>query len=151
MSPATVHRSAVRLLVIDEHGRILLHHYLTADTHEEFWCTPGGALADGEGEEEAARRELVEEEGVDFEVRLDAPVWERLHVFTIGDGSVFHQRERFYVVGVRGFSPAPRGLSAFERDPLVEQRWWSLDELGAADVQLNPPELPELLARVLGA
>lgn len=151
MSPATVHRSAVRLLVIGERDRILLHHYITADTRDEFWCTPGGALAEGEGDEDAARRELLEEEGLDLDVRLGAPVWERLHVFTIGDGRVFRQRERFHVLRVPEFSPAPLGLSDFERDSLVEQRWWSLDELAAAEVPLNPPELPELLARVLGA
>lgn len=147
MASEVVHRSAVRLLIIDEHGRILLHHYITADTGEEFWCTPGGALDGGENDVDAARRELLEEEGIDIDVRLDAPLWERLHVFAIGDGRVFHQRERFYVLRVAAFEPAPRGLSDFERDSLVEQRWWTVDELRATEAALNPPELPALVDR----
>lgn len=151
MGSATVHRSAVRLLIIDEPGRLLLHHYITVDTREEFWCTPGGALAEDETDEEAARRELLEEEGVDVDVSLDSAVWSRTHIFTIGDGREFHQRERYYVLRLPSFEPAPRGLSDFERDSLVEQRWWSLEELRGAEVALNPPELPQLFARVVHA
>jgi 8-oxo-dGTP pyrophosphatase MutT (NUDIX family) len=147
MSPATVHRSAVRLLVLDEAGRILLHHYVTADTGEEFWCTPGGAVAEGESDVDAARRELREEEGLEVEMRLGQPLWERMHIFTIGDGRVFQQQERYYVLRMPAFEPAPAALSDFERDSLIEQRWWTLDELHAASVTLNPPELATLLER----
>lgn len=87
---------------------------------------------------------------MDVAVRLDAPLWERMHVFTIGDGRVYRQRERFYVLRMPAFEPAPRGLNDFERRSLVEQRWWRLEELRAERVALNPPELPDLLARVVG-
>ena len=83
---STVRRVAVRLLIVDPGSRLLLQHCITPDTHEEFWCTPGGAIQGSETAEAAARRELFEETGLRQDVRLGEPVWERLHVFTIGDG-----------------------------------------------------------------
>ena len=137
----------MRLLLIDGEGRVLLHHYLTVDTGEEFWCTPGGALVPGETDAEAARRELFEEEGVTQPVHLGTPIWSRTHVFRIGDGRVFEQRERYYAVRIASFDPVPGALSDFEHASLLEQRWLSLEELRSSRIPLNPPELGELAAR----
>ena len=139
----------MRLLVVDADTRLLLQHCITPDTQEEFWCTPGGALHDSETPTEAAKRELFEETGLRLDVVLEEPVWERMHVFTIGDGREFHQRERYYVLRVDAFEPVPGCLSAFERQSIREQRWVRLEELhDVAPALLNPPELPALLARI---
>lgn len=145
-----VHRNAVRLLIVDERDRLLLQHCITPDTGTEFWCTPGGAMHDAETPDDAARRELFEEEGLDVDVRLGRPVWARLHVFTVGDGRVFHQQERYHLLRVGAFDPVPGALSDFEQQSIVEQRWWSLGELRSAEpTLLNPPQLPALLAEVI--
>ena len=149
-TPATtVHRDAVRLLVVDGDDRLLLQPCITPDTREEFWCTPGGALHESETPSDAARRELFEETGLRLDGDLDEPVWERMHEFTVGDGREFHQRERYYVVRVDAFDPVPGCLSEFERASIREQRWLGSEELRhVARPLLNPRELPELLARV---
>ncbi|HEX6539726.1 MAG TPA: NUDIX domain-containing protein [Candidatus Dormibacteraeota bacterium] len=145
-----VHRDAVRLLMVDADDRLLLQHCITPDTGTEFWCTPGGAIHEAESPDDAARRELFEEEGIDLDVRLAPPVWERLHVFATGDGRVFHQRERYHVLRVAAFDPVPGALSTFEHESIIEQRWWALGDLRGADpALLNPPELPALLAEVI--
>ena len=145
----TVHRVAVRLLVVDPDDRLLLQHCITPDTHAEFWCTPGGALHESETPLQAARRELLEETGFHLTAELGEPMWERTHVFTIGDGRTFHQYERYYVVHVDAFEPSPASLTDFERQSIREQRWVRKEELRDIDpALLNPPELPDLLARV---
>lgn len=152
MTTLTVHRDAVRLLVVDADGRVLLQHCITPDTHEEFWCTPGGAIHESETPSDAAKRELFEETGLRLDEDLGEPVWERMHEFTIGDGREFHQHERYHVVRVDAYEPVPRCLSDFERESIREQRWLRWEELRDVDATLlNPPELPELLRRVLAS
>lgn len=152
MPTLIVHRDAVRLLVVDADGRLLLQHCITPDTHEEFWCTPGGAVNESETPSDAARRELFEETGLRFDEELGEPMWERRHEFTIGDGHEFHQHERYHVLHVDAFEPVPGRLSDFERESIREQRWLRWEELRDVDpTLLNPPELPELLQRVLAS
>jgi hypothetical protein len=41
-------------------------------------------------------------------------------------------------------------LSAFEREALVEQRWWTLAELRGSAETFSPPRLAELVAQAGG-
>ena len=58
-------------------------------------------------------------------------------------------RDAVRLLVVDAFEPVPGCLSDFERESIREQRWWRCeDPRVVAPVLLNPPELPELLARV---
>ena len=51
-------RRAARLLVIDEHERLLLFRFTFAG-RKAFWATAGGECDPGESFEDAARREQI--------------------------------------------------------------------------------------------
>lgn len=144
-----VRRTAVRLLMIDAEQHLLLLHYLTPDTAEEFWLTPGGAIDEGESAADAAAREAWEEVGVDLH-RLGPAVWRREHRFRIGDGRLFVQQETFHLQRIECFTPRPRALSDFEDQAYRGHRWWSVEELrGEHEVALQPSNLGDLLAELL--
>lgn len=67
------------VLLLDEQNRVLLQH--RTDSHD--WSTPGGACELGESLEQTARRELLEETGLEVgELRL----------FTVLSGSEYYYR-----------------------------------------------------------
>ena len=53
-------------LLIDAEGRLLITDRSQAGAMQEFWEFPGGKLAAGESAEEALRRELAEELGIEI-------------------------------------------------------------------------------------
>ncbi len=57
-------RVAVSALIFDEEGRILLGHRRDID----WWYLPGGGMEAGETVDEALRREIFEEIGVEIEI-----------------------------------------------------------------------------------
>jgi len=59
-------RQAARVIVIDEDGRVLLVKFEFPDGRV-VWATVGGGLEAGETHEDAARRELAEEAGLEWD------------------------------------------------------------------------------------
>jgi 8-oxo-dGTP pyrophosphatase MutT (NUDIX family) len=97
-------REAARVIVLDELDRVLVR--FAFPDGRTVWATVGGGLEPGETHEDAARRELVEEAGLD-DVELGPCVWAREHLFT-GPIDFDGQRERYFLVRTPAFEPAPR-------------------------------------------
>jgi 8-oxo-dGTP pyrophosphatase MutT (NUDIX family) len=62
--PARRIRRAARILLVDGAGRVLLFRFTPSD-RPPLWATPGGECDEGESFDAAARRELLEETGID--------------------------------------------------------------------------------------
>src|SRR5258705_287672 len=64
---AVIRRRVARVLLFDDQDRLLLFHVRDpADpTSDPWWYLPGGGMDPGESPEEAARRELFEETGIE--------------------------------------------------------------------------------------
>lgn len=134
-------REAVRAIVIDPTERVLLVRFEAfGDT---WWCPPGGGVETDESPEQAIVRELAEESGLDA-VDLGPCIWTRTHWFA---GMARHggQTERIYLVRSGEFEPAPASLEELAAEGVVEQRWWTIDEIESSDEAFAPTRLAELL------
>ena len=136
-------RRATRAIVLDTDDRVLLVRFDFGD--RIVWATPGGGLEEGESDEHAVRRELLEEAGLErFE--LGPLVWTRTHHVPLGGGRWDGQTERYYLVRTRSFEPSPRlTWDELRTEGMTAIRWWTPAELEAADVLFAPSRLPLLL------
>ena len=143
-----VRREGVRALVLDPDGRVLLVRFVNPETGEEFWATPGGGIDPGEALEDALRRELREETGLD-DFELGPVVWTRREVFRWA-GRTLDQSERIALVRVPAFEPRPQ-LSAEQlaNEGVHELRWWTLSELEASQRSFAPSRLAYFLRELL--
>ena len=137
-------RLTARVLLLDENDRVLLFRGQAPETPElRFWFPAGGGIETGESPEEAARREVKEETGLENFV-LGPHIWNRRHVFTFY-GSRQDVREVWFFARVPHFEINTSGFTEFEREVLQEHRWWTLNELETTSDFLTPRNLAILL------
>jgi double-stranded uracil-DNA glycosylase len=137
-----VDRDAVRAIVVDPQRRVLLLSWENAAGR--WWITPGGGVLAGEGDDAALRRELLEETGL-REFERGPLVLERTHALPWGERLV-RQHERVYLVRVAAFEPVPSIDLAPEN--VTGGRWWTVEELEAAEERISPPSLADLLRSI---
>ena len=140
-------RPAARVLLIDAEDRLLLFCWDDERLEQRrLWITPGGGVHAGESFEQAARRELWEETGIEAE---PGPcVWLRRHAFRLG-GHWLEQHERFFVVRVAVADVREDNWEAHERIAIAEHRLWSLDEIASSSEWFVPRRLVDLLPPLL--
>jgi 8-oxo-dGTP pyrophosphatase MutT (NUDIX family) len=145
------HRSAVRVVVLDEGGQMLLFH-TRQPAHPElglWWELPGGGIDPGESYVDAAVRELREETGLTA-TRIGPPNWTRTATFRLG--SIRRVQEEVVVTAsVTGVAPviSVAGQLDYEREAYLSARWWPVAEVVATTERCYPGRLPELLPALL--
>jgi 8-oxo-dGTP diphosphatase len=141
-------RQAVRAIVTDEGGRLLLVHFV-GYPEGDLWAAPGGGIEPGESPGAAIRRELAEEVGL-WNPQIGPPIWTRTHPFSFLP-QFSGQRETFFLVRVEG----ENGTPAFSPEELLAEgvdgtRWWTLSELrDSKSARFAPTKLPELYEALL--
>ena len=145
-------RSAVRVVLQDAGGRVLLFRaVLTSRSAEGWWELPGGGLDPGETYREAAVREIREETGLVLGPdQISAPRWRRSATWS-GRGIRRLQHEVVVAATVAGDRPeiTPAGQTAQEQEEYVGARWWAPDAIRASGERFYPGRLPELLPAFL--
>lgn len=140
-------RASVKLLLLDEHDRVLLVHAADPRTGLRSWYPVGGGVDPGESLDQAARREAYEETGLAVLSPGDH-VWTREHTYRF-DGRTVEVHEDWLLHRVAHYVPAPAQLSDYEVRTVLGFRWWSTDDLRSATETVFPPALGDLLAALL--
>ncbi|MDX2005978.1 MAG: NUDIX hydrolase [Meiothermus sp.] len=124
------------VLLLDRQGRVLLQHRTDSDD----WSTPGGACELGESLEQTARRELMEEAGLEVG---------ELKLFCLLSGAEFYYR---YPNGDEVYNVSAIFLGRYEGEEITpdaeetkELRFFDLDSLPAIMGPVNQKALELLL------
>jgi 8-oxo-dGTP pyrophosphatase MutT (NUDIX family) len=149
-----IERSAVRLVVLDAEGKLLLFH--TRDLCNPglgtWWELPGGGIEPGETYRDTAVRELREETGIiAARSQVGPPAWKRRASFR------YRQERRLQhevIVMVRLPAQGP-GIDAsqrldYEKEDYFGYRWWPVQEVLSGSERFYPGKLPVLLGPFLG-
>ncbi|GLY00586.1 MULTISPECIES: NUDIX domain-containing protein [Actinoplanes] len=141
----TVHRPAVRVICIDVDGRILLMNWEDPTDGHRLWEPPGGGIDPGETPLETARRELMEETGLDPGAIL--PGYVEVHRDSVWKGRRMTGPEQFFRARFATSRPlvVKDGLLEYEVSELRAVAWVDPAELAALTDPVEPPGLRELL------
>jgi 8-oxo-dGTP pyrophosphatase MutT (NUDIX family) len=140
-------RPSSRLLVLDARNRVLLFRFDDKRgplAGKLFWATPGGGLERGESFEEAARRELFEETGLQVE-DVGPQVGRRIASFQLTTGEMVSADERFFAIRLGTLQISTEHWTELEREVMTDHRWWSQAELRSATEQIWPEDLADML------
>ncbi|NBM15183.1 NUDIX hydrolase [Streptomyces sp. GC420] len=149
-------RRVARVVLLDQHDRILLlHGHEPDDPADDWWFTPGGGLEGRESREEAALRELAEETGI-TDVRLGPVLWRRVCSFPFA-GRRWDQDEWYFLARTTSSVTGPGsagmvfgdGLTELERRSVAGLRWWTCGELSSAHETVYPTRLAGLMRTLL--
>ena len=140
-------RLSARLLIVNDAGRLLLFRFVHKTgplAGQDFWATPGGGVEEGETLDQAAVRELAEETGLRRD-SVGVEVARREFTLQLPDGEHVTADERFFLVQVPDNSLSRTDWTAFEREVMVEHRWWSREELAQTALTVWPENLVAML------
>ena len=140
-------RSAVRVVLTDDAGRILLFEDSDPGAPgTRWWMTPGGGIDPGETQVEAAVRELREETGLVVGAdRVLGPVALRTVRHGFSD-QIVEQAEWFFLVEVPAFEVDIAGHTVEEQETVLGHRWWEPADLTATDELVWPADLHTVAA-----
>jgi probable phosphoglycerate mutase len=135
-------RLASRVILIGPNQSVLYLRAQEPQSMNVFWVMPGGGLDSEETFKDAARRELIEETGCQF--NLGPCVWFRRHKHS-WNGKPADQYERFFVAHTESIMLNPVNQDGY----ISGYKWWLLDELVSSNEEFAPRAVANLLPDIL--
>jgi 8-oxo-dGTP pyrophosphatase MutT (NUDIX family) len=145
-----VRRQVARAILLDPSGRVLLFFLDPGrdPAGRGYWYLPGGGMKPGETPEDAVRRELREEVGLD-DLDVTAPVVHLTGVRFEFGGRRFEQDE-WHLVARAPTATIGRGRAGDnETASAAAHRWWSLDDVRSTAATIYPRQLETVLRKLL--
>jgi len=135
-----IQRDIVAAVIFSKDGKLFLGWERTGGVYDDCWHLPGGGVNPGESREDALKREVREETGIDitdYKVELidDAKSGESRKILPPGE-EVF-VKMKFYDYRVAISDKNADEIPVSLNDDLVEYRWTAVDEL--PNLKLTPP------------
>jgi 8-oxo-dGTP pyrophosphatase MutT (NUDIX family) len=145
-----IERRAARVLLLADRSVLLIQGLDPGRPGDgRWWLTPGGGVDGSESLEAAAVREVLEETGCRLRANQLGPVVATRVANFEFDHRQYRQTEYFFAAEVPAFTPRNDGWEEVERRALLDQRWWTVDELRATNQTVYPSELADLVETVL--
>ena len=108
-----------------------------------FWCLPGGALEAGETYADGARRELLEECGID--AACGPELFRRQVEFVTLEQVAVEADERYFLVRTEDGQIDTSRHTELERRVMREHRWFAPDEIDGFAETVYPRDLSQML------
>lgn len=139
-------RKSSRVIVLNKKNEIFLFQYMfdyLAESHT-IWITPGGGLEEGESFEDALKRELFEELGV--QVMEECPeVYYRNPLYTMNNGEVIKSVERFFLVSLEDEQFSYANWTESEKNRMLAGKWWSVEEIQQSKDEFFTTDIIQIL------
>jgi len=141
-------RKSSRAIVLNKQNQIFLFRY-TFDFFaegESIWITPGGALDEGESFEEALKRELFEEMGIELTEQASFVLY-RTPLYELKNGEKVRSEERFYLVHLDETEFSYVNWTESENKRMTAGKWWSVEEIKQSEEKFFSDDIVRILER----
>lgn len=140
-------RPTARVLLLDADDRVLLMQ--ARDVHDPlrapFWFTVGGGVDEDESVLEAARREIIEETGLQ-PTTVGPLLWYAEATIRGFDGEPMLMQEHYVLARCEAGVLSREGWTEVERRFALDMRWWTLEEISRSAETIYPVDLAQRLA-----
>ena len=149
MNNAAKIRKSSRAIVLNKDNQIFLFQYkfdYLADK-KAIWITPGGSLEEGESFEDALKRELFEELGV--QITESCPeVYYRNPIYTLKNGEKIQSVEKFFLVIVAERTFSFVNWTESEKKRMLTGKWWSVEEIQQSEDEFFSKDIIRILTEI---